>query len=244
MLTTLKLTPAIDASTAQFLSQHYVISASASWQLDCVDGVFHLQHTEHPALNLAIDFGTGKYRHRNHYLGKEPLVNAIKIKGKLPQALLDATPGLLQDSFMLARRGVQITAIERHPLLYVMVNRALARISAQTNERHHTQTPPHIDYRFGDANTLVKDFATPCIYLDPMYPPRQKKALVKKSMQVLHATVGDDADSDTLLINAQKNNARIIVKRPSYAPPLANCPPDLTYQSKTTRFDIYLPQNS
>lgn len=37
------------------------------------------------------------------------------------------------------------------------------------------------------------------VYLDPMYPHRQKSAMVKKEMRVFQSLVGADEDADALL---------------------------------------------
>ncbi|WP_186370392.1 class I SAM-dependent methyltransferase, partial [Yersinia bercovieri] len=41
------------------------------------------------------------------------------------------------------------------------------------------------------------------VYLDPMYPHRQKSALVKKEMRVFQSLVGADEDADGLLAPAR-----------------------------------------
>lgn len=58
------------------------------------------------------------------------------------------------------------------------------------------------------------------VYLDPMYPHRQKSALVKKEMRVFQSLVGNDDDADSLLIPAMTiAKRRVVVKRPNYASP-------------------------
>ena len=60
------------------------------------------------------------------------------------------------------------------------------------------------------------------VYLDPMYPHRQKSALVKKEMRVFQSLVGADEDADLLLAPALAlATRRVVVKRPDYAEPLA-----------------------
>ena len=66
---------------------------------------------------------------------------------------------------------------------------------------------------------------------------------VKKEMQMLQHLVGPDADSDGLL-NAARALAthRVVVKRPTKAPFLANQPPHSQVATKKHRFDIYIKQ--
>ena len=78
------------------------------------------------------------------------------------------------------------------------------------------------------------------VYLDPMYPAREKSALVKKEMQLLHQLVGTDSNSAELL-NIARNVAlkRVTVKRPKGAEFFADQKPHVSIESKNTRYDIY-----
>ncbi|EAQ8450675.1 class I SAM-dependent methyltransferase, partial [Salmonella enterica subsp. enterica serovar Typhimurium] len=78
------------------------------------------------------------------------------------------------------------------------------------------------------------------VYLDPMFPHRQKSALVKKEMRVFQSLVGPDLDADGLLEPArQLATKRVVVKRPDYAPPLADVATPNAIVTKGHRFDIY-----
>lgn len=227
----LALGPGIAEQDRLFLDSHYVLDKSAEWQLNRIDDCYQLIHQE-KKLSLSLDFRAGNYRHRNKNVGKEPLLNAIKIKGKLPKTLLDATPGVLKDSVMLASRGIRVTAVERNPLLFVMVRQALSLVNLG------------IDYHFADSKALLPQLSAEIIYLDPMYPTKKKSAQVKKDMQVLHDLVGADADAEKLLSIARQSQARVVVKRPSYADYLGGESPNFSSQSQkrgATRFDVYLP---
>jgi 16S rRNA (guanine1516-N2)-methyltransferase len=81
------------------------------------------------------------------------------------------------------------------------------------------------------------------IYLDPMYPHREKSAAVKKEMRVFQSLVGEDLDADDLLEPALKlAKYRVVVKRPSYAPPLNDKKPSTSIKMKKNRFDVYVNQ--
>ena len=78
------------------------------------------------------------------------------------------------------------------------------------------------------------------VYLDPMFPHKQKSALVKKEMRVFQSLVGPDLDADGLLAPArQLATKRVVVKRPDYAPPLADVATPNAVVTKGHRFDIY-----
>jgi 16S rRNA (guanine1516-N2)-methyltransferase len=78
------------------------------------------------------------------------------------------------------------------------------------------------------------------IYLDPMYPHRDKSALAKKEMRYARALVGDDADARELLAVAlTAARRRVAVKRPRGAPVLPGPKPVAEIASANTRYDIY-----
>jgi 16S rRNA (guanine1516-N2)-methyltransferase len=79
------------------------------------------------------------------------------------------------------------------------------------------------------------------VYLDPMYPHRDKSALVKKEMRTFQTLVGADLDADDLFSPARKlARKRLVVKRPDYAEPLAGVKPTMTITTKKNRFDVYV----
>lgn len=231
MLTHLAIATKIPVADRDFLAQFYQLETAANWQLALIDDCYCLTQRE-GQLALTLDFRCGNYRHRNQNSGKEPLLQAIKIKKKLPKTLIDTTPGVLKDSFMLAARDIHITAVERNPLLYIMVKQALRHVDVSIN------------YLFADAKQQLANHPADIIYIDPMYPPKRKSAQVKKDMQILHQIIGADTDAHKLLTAAkqqqQNHNSRIVVKRPNYADPLGDEKPDFISKTGATRFDVYL----
>ncbi|MFM4737775.1 class I SAM-dependent methyltransferase, partial [Aeromonas caviae] len=79
------------------------------------------------------------------------------------------------------------------------------------------------------------------IYLDPMFPHKQKSALVKKEMRVFQSLVGADLDADALLPAALRMaDKRVVVKRPDYAGWLNEHKPSMAIETKSNRFDVYV----
>ena len=75
-----------------------------------------------------------------------------------------------------------------------------------------------------------------------MFPHRPKSALVKKEMRIFQQLVGSDIDAASLLEPArQLAKKRVVVKRPDYAPFLAEQKPIANIKTKNHRFDIYTP---
>ena len=78
------------------------------------------------------------------------------------------------------------------------------------------------------------------VYLDPMFPTRDKSAQVKKEMRLFHPLVGADDDAPRLLEAALAlASHRVVVKRPRRAQAITGTPPSYALEGKSSRFDIY-----
>jgi 16S rRNA (guanine1516-N2)-methyltransferase len=78
-----------------------------------------------------------------------------------------------------------------------------------------------------------------------MYPTREKSALVKKDMRLLHQLAGPDIDSEQLLSESRRVALkRVVVKRPKGAEFVGQQKPATSIESKNTRYDIYLTNNN
>lgn len=190
-----------------------------------------------------VDFTGGKAEFRRNSTGKQqPLPRAIGLKSGERPSIVDATAGLGRDAFVLAALGCRVTLVERSPVFAAMLADGLAR--AALNEEL-ADIIERMELIHADSKTwlsqLDNGFIPDVIYLDPMYPHREKSALVKKEMRFARAAVGDDEDAPELLIQGIKTAAqRVVVKRPRIAPPLDGPPPTVSINGKTTRYDIYV----
>jgi len=195
-------------------------------------------------MKLSIDFLTGKIAYRRAQNGKELLAKAVGIKGCYRPSILDATAGLGRDGFMLACWGCKVTMLERSPVMATLLQDALTRAFTESEWAQklsllfiHTDA---FDY-FNKLELLNNTYYPDVIYLDPMHPVRSKSALVKKEMRLVREIVGEDKDSDDLLVQAlHYATSRVVVKRPRLAPALANLKPDFCITGKQQRFDVYL----
>ncbi len=199
-------------------------------------------HTPDLGKPIFIDFLAGKNAHRQQFGGgrSQPLAKAIGLnKGKSP-TIIDATAGFGRDAFVLASLGCQVTLIERHPWLAAVLQDGLHRAQQEAESSAHNMYFIHAnapDY----LNQLSDADKPDVIYLDPMYPSREKSALVKKDMRLLHQLVGEDIDSNTLFTAAQQAvHQRVVVKRPTGASWLGEQKPHTQIESKTTRYDLYI----
>ncbi len=193
---------------------------------------------------LFIDFIGGKLAHRRRFGGGrgQPLAKAIGLKAGHNPTVIDATAGLGRDAFVLATLGCQIDLLEQQPILAALLEDALQRATANPSTSDITAR-----MRLFNTNSLnyldrlSREDYPEVIYLDPMYPARDKNALVKKDMQILHQLVGADQNADELLLLAlERCGKRVVVKRPSKAPTLAELKANYTLNSKNTRYDVYL----
>jgi 16S rRNA (guanine1516-N2)-methyltransferase len=214
-------------------------------------GLSLLTEVDGAIVEIRADFcdATTDYR-RTHGGGKGQMIaKAVGIKGSTRPAILDGTAGLGADSFVLAGLGCELSLLERNPFIHALLTDGLERArQSQMSEICEVMDrmrllPTRDSLRFLESGEAGA--AWDVIYLDPMFPEREKSARVKKSMRVFHDIVGGDADSDQLLALAlERAESRVVVKRPRHAPPLAGKTPSHVLKGQRNRFDIYLTRNS
>ncbi|MFH7321488.1 class I SAM-dependent methyltransferase [Desulfurivibrio sp. D14AmB] len=183
------------------------------------------------------------YRLR-HGGGKQALARAVGLKGQSRPTVIDATAGLGRDAFILADLGCRVHMIERSPAIHALLADGLKRAAA-ADPAIATMINQRIRLLLGNAIDLLAQRSFPAaevIYLDPMFPGREKSALVKKEMRLLRLVAGEDLDAELLLARAlTRAQSRVVVKRPRLAPPLSGpVPPNYSLAGKSSRFDIYL----
>lgn len=190
--------------------------------------------------DLRIDFLAGKTEHRRRFGGGrgQLLARACAVKGKELPSIIDATAGLGQDAFVLASLGCDVTLLERSPIIAALLQDALERLAQAEKMPLNLVKTDANDY-FSKTKGVIADV----IYLDPMFPPRQKQAKVKKEMQILQALLGHAEEDEMKLLSKALRAAkkRVVVKRPKGAPYYANQTPAVQYTGKSSRFDVYLP---
>lgn len=131
--------------------------------------------------------------------------------------------------------------LERHPVVAALLADGLQR--AQQDNEIGDWMRARMSLRAGSAleNLQQLGFTPDVVYLDPMFPHRQKSALVKKEMRVFQSLVGADLDADALLPAALAvAGKRVVVKRPDYAGFLNDMPPSMSIETKSNRFDVYV----
>ena len=204
-----------------------------------------LRKLDEPKLGaIAVNFVDGTMTHRRKFGGGrgEAVAKAVGIKGDYLPTVIDATAGLGRDAFVLAAIGCKVQLIERNPVVSALLEDGLTRAYQDPEIGEFMQSrmvllPFHTISEYANANAKPVDV----VYFDPMFPHKQKRALVKKEMRVFQHLVGADLDSDDFFQPAkQVARKRVVVKRPDYAPFIAEQKPDFSQTTKNHRFDVYL----
>jgi 16S rRNA (guanine1516-N2)-methyltransferase len=191
---------------------------------------------------VRVDFVSGALAHRRQFGGGsgQMIARAVGLQPGVRPVVLDATAGLGRDAFVLAGLGCEVTLIERQPLIAALLEDGLRRA------RDDAGTAPvaaRMHLREGDAVALMRAWrgaAPQVVYLDPMFPHRDKSTLVKKEMRMFRPLVGDDDDAPALLAAALAlASHRVVVKRPRKAPALGGVAPGYALEGKSSRFDVY-----
>jgi 16S rRNA (guanine1516-N2)-methyltransferase len=194
---------------------------------------------------VRVDFGTDDMRHRRRSGHNELLGRAVGVSAKRSLHIVDATAGLGRDSFVLADMGCNVTLCEREPVIAAMLLRGVLAAQASGDD-WLVRAARGMSVVATDARELAPQrlAATDVIYLDPMFPPRDKSAAVKKEMALFHILLGSvstDRDADALLLWAiEQDVPRVVAKRPPRAPFLAGRKPSHSVSGKAVRFDVYV----
>lgn len=201
--------------------------------------------SEKKVLPVEVDFASPASLYRKQHGGgrKEPIVKAIGLKGNDSWHVIDATPGLGRDAFVLASVGCKVTMIERSPIVAALLEDGIRRLKLD-----YPDLADLLSLQHGNSADVMQYFegeSVNAIYLDPMFPHKKKSALVKKEMRLFQQLLGHDPDADALLSPARKlATHRVVVKRPNSAEVLAGENPTMAIESKKHRFDVYLCNNN
>lgn len=189
---------------------------------------------------VIIDFLEGKSRHRREYGGGrgQLIAKAIGIKKLDHPSVLDLSAGIGQDAFVLACLGCRVTMCERAPLIAALLEDALKRLYVDSDQKDISLTLVKSDAL--DYLKALTD-SPDVIYFDPMYPDTKNTALPKKEMRILREVAGDDEDAAQVFHRAlTKAKHRVVVKRPRHGERIDQQEPDVVFEGKSSRFDVYV----
>ena len=186
---------------------------------------------QHPDLKkpFSLTFDGGNLARRSRQ-GGETLARACGAAKGL--RIIDATGGLGRDAYLLASAGAQVVALERDPTLAFFLTHNLERAGLVEE----------VAVLQADAMDYLAENEADVVYLDPMFPHREKSAAVGGESRVLQAfaSIPESREESELLEAAwQACRYRVVVKRPVKAPPLAGRAPVSSLKGKAIRFDLY-----
>lgn len=194
---------------------------------------------------VIVDFGSASMRHRSRSGTSELLGKAVGRGKKSPLRILDATAGLGRDAFVLADLGCEVDLCEREPVVVELLRSGLES-ARSSGDPWLAGVVQRMRLYPGDVRQSVatRMQGVDVIYLDPMFPPRGKSAAVKKEMALLQRLLeraAEPQDAAALLLWAvRQDTARVVVKRPAKAPPLAGLVPTHAVSGKSVRYDVYV----
>lgn len=234
----------VDKLNARFLRLHpelaLCVDADGLWL--CANG-----------MKMQPDWKAESGRLKRASLKSEMIARACNLSEK--PSLIDATAGLGHDSLLMAHLGAQVTLLERHPILFTLLEDAKRQAQG---DPFLAPVVARIDLVFADSADYLRDCAAQgkivdVVYLDPMFPQRdqhqqaqKKQAQVKKQMQLLHLLLPEHGEMDLgdhLLGLAQQVAKRVVVKRPRLAVFLAGQETTHQWQGDACRFDAYFQAN-
>ena len=191
---------------------------------------------------VGVDFGDPSMRHRRRGGHNELLGRAVGVGKRPGLTVLDATAGLGRDAFVLADLGAVVHLYERHPVLGHMLQSGLDIARSGADPWLQAVSARMVLHLEDAARAELHDGECDVIYLDPMFPQRNKTAAVKKEMALFQRLLeGDTADAERLLHWAlDQPVARVVVKRPARAGALGGTRPSHSIAGKSVRFDVHV----
>lgn len=189
---------------------------------------------------------TGDFRHMLPRVTKGRLAGELLVKAAKRNSFgerataIDATAGLGEDSFLLAAAGFHVRMYERDAVIAELLSDAMER---GKKDPELSDILSRMELVKGDSIEGMRSLPErpDVILLDPMFPKRQKSALVKKKFQLIHGLEKPCEDEQELFEAAvQAGPHRLIVKRPLKGPFLADRKPDYNLSGKAIRYDCYI----
>ena len=190
-------------------------------------------------LSYQGDFEGMLHRVSDGRLAHEMLVRAAKttqtnVKG------IDATAGMGEDAFLLAAQGYEVTLYEQNPVIAALLKDALRRAKKHMVLKDIAARMKLIEGNSVECLTKQLD-PVDVIYLDPMFPARQKSSLINKKLQLIQKLEPPcSGEKDLFDAAIRANPDKIIVKRPLKSECLAGREPSYTLKGKAIRYDCYV----
>lgn len=191
---------------------------------------------------VGVDFLSDQSLYRMRCGGgrQQAIAKAVGLKKGNRPTVLDATAGLGRDAFVLASLGCRVHMVERSSIIFALLEDGLRRAYNDKNIGPWVQERLSLQQANSGHDDDQWPFVPDVVYLDPMFPPKNKAAKVKKEMQVLQHILDGDPDSQMLLPWALSlAQQRVVIKLPDEAPSFASIDPDTVIKTRKNRFAVY-----
>lgn len=195
-------------------------------------------------LSVCGDFTKLEKRLSTKNLATEALVKAATIKGQKSVTVIDATAGLGEDSLLLAAAGMEVHMFEYDRVIFALLEDAVRR-AADIPALRPAISRMRLHFENSVEAMQSGSYGADAVFLDPMFPERQKSALIKKKFQLLQKLESPCEDGEALFSAALAvKPKRIIVKRPQKGERLTDKKPSFVIEGSSVRYDCYLPANT
>ena len=179
---------------------------------------------------------TMMHRVTNGRLQHEMLVKAASSE-KEGRKAIDATAGMGEDAFLLAAQGYEVTLYEQNPVVAALLKDAIRRAKKNQILKDIAGRMKVVEADSVECMSKLLD-PVDVIYLDPMFPARQKSSLINKKLQLIQKREPPCSEETDLFDAALKvGPSRIIVKRPLKSEYLAGREPSYTLKGTAIRDD-------
>lgn len=189
-------------------------------------------------LTIRGDFLAMKKRLNAANLQHEMLVKVSKLKNVTTTPLaIDATAGLGEDSILLAASGYEVKMFERDKYIAALLEDAMERAS---QDEVLGPIVDRMELVHGDSIEAMESgkIAADIVYLDPMFPARNKSGLIKKKFQLLQQLESPCEEGERLVKAALSlKPKKVIIKRPLKGEYLAGIKPNHSVSGRAIRYD-------
>lgn len=229
---------ALSEDTSEFQQlNNYCQATGLTLTLEWIGGQYWLHSDDDKEKPIGIEIDRELKRHEDFFkqgsIVKELLARAVGVKSGMRPKILDLTGGMLGDTLLFLSFGCEVVTLERNPVITFLIQSALK------NARHPALS--RLTFVAEDALTyLNKNPETEVIFFDPMFEDANEKTLPKKEMRIFRSYVGKDLDAKEVFSKALSlGPKRLVVKRPRLSVELEQ-KPQIVFEGKATRYDVYL----
>lgn len=178
---------------------------------------------------------------------RQGLGQALGLHKVAAPRVVDATAGLGRDALLMAHLGCEVLMLERSALVHALLEDGLQRAQGPEVPDMIRSAVARLQLQQAEARQWLAAAAQDAagqpdiVYLDPMFPPRNKSARVKKDIALLHELLGSEEDFASLLQAARAAaRLRVVVKRPGGKPDASLPAPSFIVPGKTAHFEVYV----